>query len=66
MGEKRKPRFSLEDPEAGSVVLHPEDYEDYEYSADGDWLTIYFGEEAEVPFVEERNPEKRVYWIRYE
>jgi hypothetical protein len=57
-GERAKPTFCIEDPEEGSLVFRPDDYDDYEYSGDGDWLTLYFGG-ADAPH-------KRTFWIRYE
>ena len=64
MGETAKevpvrPTFCIDDPEQGTLVFRPDDYADYEYSRDGDWLTLYFDER-------ENATRKRTFWIRYE
>ena len=57
--ESVRPTFCIEDPKEGSLVFRPDDYANYEYSRDGDWLTLYFDEG-------ENTTRKRTFWIRYE
>ncbi|WP_435335123.1 hypothetical protein [Haloarchaeobius sp. TZWWS8] len=42
-----KPTFRVHDDDAGHVVDYcPEDYLDYEYSDDGNWLVLSFEEDG--------------------